>query len=221
MTMKAIKQGPAETPSKRLRRSAPDVDAVIDTFRDKCLEIVREVQASATAEIDRLTRENEELRARPTGGTSQAATNELLIALETLGKQVSEKDARIDNLLRILNERDSELAANDHETLSEKIATLENELRLTQEARDSAESELSSLEERETELEKEVADLEKKIEDLEEKLGAEPMAIAIAVHDYLRDERLLPAHLDAPLRVLPHGYLCGMLNTIGAELPEI
>lgn len=208
-----------------------ETERIIEAFQDKCLATVQQVTKAATDEIDRLAAENASLRGNIEFGESHVLgqckllerTNEALThEVEKLRGQLllavkvrTERDARIENLLRLLNERDDALAVNDHETKDDRIAVLENELRKTTEACEHAKSDAESAEEASGEFQKKIEELEEEIE----KLTADPEMVASACHDWLRSCRLLPANLDAPLKVLPHEYRMGFQSAVGSELP--
>jgi len=67
-------------------------------------------------------------------------------------------------------------------------------------------------------LEKTNADFEERINDLEE--ASDPETISEEVHDFLRSLGLLPASLDAPIKLAPHAYITGLHEAIQKAVPE-
>lgn len=135
-----------------------------------------------------------------------------------LTKQVTEKDARIRNLLTLLGERDSALAANDHESLTDRVESLEAEIERYKEAVGNLET--NAAEEAEAH-EKEIEELRTEVKELEEKLEEQtpdPDALADSVHGFLRAERLLPANLDVPMSIVSAVYRDGLARAVGEEL---
>lgn len=135
-----------------------------------------------------------------------------------LEKQVTEKDARISNLLTLLGERDSVLAANDHETLTDRVASLEAEIERYKEAVSNLET---NAETEATDHEEQIAALQKEVKDLEEQLEeatVDPDALADSIHGFLRSERLLPANLDVPMSIVSAVYRDGLARAVGEEL---
>ena len=67
-------------------------------------------------------------------------------------------------------------------------------------------------------FEKANAELEERIEDLEE--ASDPETISAEVHDFMRSLGLLPASLDAPIKLAPHSYITGLYEAIQKAVPE-
>jgi chromosome segregation ATPase len=194
---------------------------LIDAFQASCLAQIAEIHRVAQVELDRVNGEKASLEARyqqvmHEAGTLRGALAFAQSEVSLLAKQRDERDARISGLLASLNARDDDAPANDDDTQGERIATLENQIEDLRAELASA-TEATEESEKETEaLRTEITDLEKQIEEL---TPPDATVLAAAVHDYLRDARLLPARLDAPLRLAPHDYLTGLTGAVLGELP--
>jgi predicted RNase H-like nuclease (RuvC/YqgF family) len=167
-----------------------------------------------TANIDRLVAWPSRTAPRPAVGNVEQ--NE---RVSLLTKQVTEKDARISNLLTLLGERDSALAANDPEPVDETIASLQAEIVSLKGAIDDL---LAKAEEEEAAHEKEIDELRSEVKELEEQLEEKTPdadALADAVHGFLRSERLLPSNLDVPMSIVSAVYRDGLALAVGSELP--
>lgn len=192
-----------------------DTDRIIEAFQEKCLAAVAMVTEAATAEIDRLTAENAELReagetARQIGDESLTEQiDSLQSEIATALQEKAERDSRIANLLRLVNASDERAAANDHDSQADKLAELETQIKDLEEEVSDKDKEIEALRDEVTGLEK----------DLEAVEIPSSMVLASAAHDFLRLHRLIPANLDAPLRVLPHEYMMGLATAVGSELP--
>lgn len=168
-----------------------------------------------TANIDRLVA----WPSRATGPRKPAVGNvEQNERVSLLTKQVTEKDARIANLLTLLGERDSDLAANDHETLTDRIASLEAEIERYKEVVVTVETTAA---EDEATHQKEIEELRGEVKELEEQLEEKTPdadALAESIHSFMRSERLLPANLDVPMSIVSAVYRDGLARAVGEEL---
>jgi chromosome segregation ATPase len=194
-------------------------EQIIEEFQNACLARVQEIHETAQVELDRSSAELTNVRreAETLRGALAFAQSEIALVL----KQRDERDARISGLLALVEQRDHAIAANDRGEPAlisvDALRELHERLEAAEAARDEAQSECEDSDKEIDKLREEVTDLEKQLEELS---PPEPLVIAAAAHDYLRDSRLLPAHLDAPLRLAPHDYLMGLTGAIGAELPQ-
>ena len=98
-----------------------------------------------------------------------------------------------------------------NEKLEELVEQLREELLTKTKDYEDCETERAS-------FEKENAELQERIEDLEE--ASDPETISAEVHDYLRSLGLLPASLDAPIKLAPHTYITGLYEAIQKAVPE-
>jgi peptidoglycan hydrolase CwlO-like protein len=202
------------------------LESLVTDFQNACLQKLAEVEKIATAEIASLQHElsHRDGRLREVSGLFNKRHAELEEAERTirdlhevgtalqsdcvlLSAKLSERDARIEGLLKIVNAPENDAEPDQ----SEAISRLAEELRETQSALEDAQSEISTLEE-------ETKDLQKQVDELPEFPEAE--TCAAIVHDFLRAERLLPANLDVPLCVAHHAYRDGLARAVGWEFPS-
>lgn len=203
---------PAAAPVTRkappAKKGPMSVDAIIEQFQNACLAKLAEVEAVAAREVARLEAEAASLR----GDCARAASEQgRLVMLH------AEADGERERLRAELAEARSLLAAaqapantesaapdvsEEVEGLREELARVSAELAEMTEERDSFKAEAEKLE-----------------KEAEENQIPEPMILAAAAHDYLRTRGVLPANLDAPLRVVDHEYMTGLAHAVGSELP--
>jgi chromosome segregation ATPase len=97
-------------------------------------------------------------------------------------------------------------------TLQATIVTLEARVAELEEALREKELAYSHLASDSESYEQEARDLGERVEQLEQ--ASDPNEICDHVHEFLRSEHLVPAALDAPLRLAPHSYRVGLHEAI-------